>query len=64
MNARATVGDARGVGEGSVMREGAIGRDERAERRARAREERLEERLTTRATRRERDQRGGEVSLE
>ena len=54
------VGDARGVGEGSVMREGAIGRDEREERR----EERLEERLTTRATRRERDQRGGEVSLE
>lgn len=56
MNARAMVGDARGVGEGSVMREGAIGRD--------AREERLVERLTTRATRRERDQRGGEVSLE
>jgi|TARA_B100000674_G_C37975492_1_gene979075 hypothetical protein len=54
------VGDARGVGEGSVMREGAIGRDAREERR----EERLVERLTTRATRRERDQRGGEVSLE
>jgi len=60
VNARAMVGDARGVGEGSVMREGAIGRDEREERR----EERLVERLTTRATRRERDQRGGEVSLE
>ena len=60
MNARAAIGDARGVGEGSVMREGAIGRDAREERR----EERLVERLTTRATRRERDQRGGEVSLE
>jgi|TARA_B100000003_G_scaffold178666_1_gene168881 hypothetical protein len=54
------VGDARGVEEGSVMREGAIGRDAREERR----EERLVERLTTGATRRERDQRGGEVSLE
>ena len=40
MNARAMVGDARGVGEGSVMREGAIGRDERAERCARARAKR------------------------